>query len=72
MSTPLLHPPFPPVTVDLVWTPVRLPGPQPVGLMSREEKAAELAALQAEKARRAAYEAELILGLATDTPGAAG
>ncbi|WP_245753615.1 DUF222 domain-containing protein [Geodermatophilus ruber] len=40
----------------------------PVALLSREQKAAELARLQAEKAMRAAYEAELILALADDTP----
>jgi hypothetical protein len=46
-----------------------VPSPRvPVGLLSREQKAAELRRLQAEQAMRAAYEAELILGLAEDTP----
>lgn len=39
----------------------------PVAWLSREQKAAELQRLQAEKAMRAAYEAELILGLADDS-----
>ncbi|HYO34978.1 MAG TPA: DUF222 domain-containing protein [Geodermatophilus sp.] len=40
----------------------------PVSLLSREQKATELARVQALKARTAAYEAELVLGLADDTP----
>ncbi|GAB3320452.1 hypothetical protein GCM10027451_41140 [Geodermatophilus aquaeductus] len=40
----------------------------PVALLSREQKAAELQRVQALKARTAAYEAELILGLADDSP----
>ncbi|SHN69330.1 protein of unknown function [Geodermatophilus obscurus] len=40
----------------------------PVGLLTREGKAAELRRLQARKAMDAAYEAELVLGLAEDTP----
>ena len=40
----------------------------PVGLLTREQKAAELQRLQARKAMDAAYEAELVLGLADDTP----
>src|ERR671911_1789841 len=40
----------------------------PVGLLSRKEKAAELQRLQVRKAMDAAYEAELVLGLADDTP----
>jgi hypothetical protein len=40
----------------------------PVELLSREQKAAELQRLQARKAMDAAYEAELVLGLADDTP----
>jgi hypothetical protein len=40
----------------------------PVGLLTRQEKAAELQRLQARKAMDAAYEAELVLGLADDTP----
>src|ERR671916_1441568 len=40
----------------------------PVALMSREQTAAELQRLQARKAMDAAYEAELILGLADDSP----
>ncbi|PRY50087.1 hypothetical protein LY71_104123 [Geodermatophilus tzadiensis] len=36
----------------------------PVALLSREQKAAELAHVAALKARLAAYEAELVLGLA--------
>jgi hypothetical protein len=40
----------------------------PVGALTREEKATELRRLQARKAMEAAYEAELVLGLADDTP----
>src|SRR4028119_482714 len=40
----------------------------PVSLLSREQKAAELVRLQALQARTAAYEAELVLGLAEDSP----
>jgi hypothetical protein len=40
----------------------------PVGLLTREEKAAELQRLQARKSMDAAYEAELVMGLADDTP----
>jgi hypothetical protein len=40
----------------------------PVGALTRAEKAAELRRLQARKAIDAAYEAELVLGLANDTP----
>jgi hypothetical protein len=40
----------------------------PVGVSTREQKAAELARLQARKAMDAAYEAELVLGLADDSP----
>ena len=54
--------------LDLV---IELPAPPrrlPVELMSREQKAAELVRVQARKAMDAAYEAELVLGLADDTP----
>jgi Domain of unknown function (DUF222) len=40
----------------------------PVGLLSREQKAAELQRVQARRAMDAAYEAELVMGLADDTP----
>src|SRR4028118_1826110 len=40
----------------------------PVSLLSREQKAAELVGVQALQARTAAYEAELVLGLAEDSP----
>ena len=40
----------------------------PVDLLTREQKAAELARVQARKAMDAAYEAELVLGLADDSP----
>jgi hypothetical protein len=40
----------------------------PVPLLDRGQKAAELQRVQAEKARLAAYEAELVLGLADDSP----
>src|SRR3712207_3572062 len=40
----------------------------PVGLLTKAEKAAELQRLQARRAMDAAYEAELIVGLADDTP----
>jgi hypothetical protein len=42
----------------------------PMSLLSREQKAAELARVQALKAVTAAYEAELVLGLADDSPDA--
>jgi hypothetical protein len=47
--------------------PVRLPQ-LPVAMLSREQKAAELQRVQALKAMTAAYEAELVLGLADDSP----
>ncbi|MGY1774594.1 DUF222 domain-containing protein [Geodermatophilus sp. SYSU D00804] len=47
--------------------PVRLPR-LPVSLLTREQKAAELERVQALKAMAAAYEAELVLGLADDSP----
>src|SRR5215213_11808073 len=40
----------------------------PVAVLTRAEKAAELQRLQARRAMDAAYEAELVLGLAADTP----
>jgi hypothetical protein len=40
----------------------------PVGLLSREQKAAELQRVPARRAMDAAYEAELVMGLADDTP----
>ncbi|RBY89046.1 HNH endonuclease [Blastococcus sp. TBT05-19] len=40
----------------------------PLGVLTKAEKAAELQRLQARKAMDAAYEAELVLGLADDTP----
>jgi hypothetical protein len=40
----------------------------PVALLSREQKAAELQRLQVRKAMDAAYEAELVLALADDSP----
>ena len=40
----------------------------PVGALSAEEKAAELQRVQARKAMDAAYEAELVMGLAADRP----
>jgi Domain of unknown function (DUF222)/HNH endonuclease len=40
----------------------------PVALLSREQKAAELQRVAARKAMEAAYEAELVLGLADDSP----
>ena len=40
----------------------------PVGLLSREQKAAELQRVVSLRAMAAAYEAELVLGLADDTP----
>jgi len=47
--------------------PVDLPR-LPVGLLSREQTAAELARVQAQKAKTAAHEAELVTALADDTP----
>ncbi|MGK5174053.1 HNH endonuclease, partial [Geodermatophilus sp. CPCC 205761] len=40
----------------------------PVALLTKAEKAAEMQRLQARKAVCAGYEAELVLGLADDTP----
>ena len=40
----------------------------PVALLSREQKATELQRIQAAKAMTAAYEAELVLGMADDSP----
>jgi hypothetical protein len=40
----------------------------PVALLSREQKAAELQRVQALRSMTAAYEAELVLGLADDSP----
>ena len=40
----------------------------PVALLSREQKAAELQRIATVEARTAAYKAELVLGLADDTP----
>jgi hypothetical protein len=47
--------------------PVQVPR-QPPELLSRAEKAAQLQRVVAARAMLAAYEAELILGLAEDTP----
>ncbi|MGY1776838.1 DUF222 domain-containing protein [Geodermatophilus sp. SYSU D00804] len=51
----------------LLERPVSIPR-LPVSLLSREQKAAELQRVAALKAMTAAYEAELVLGLADDTP----
>src|ERR671920_1522908 len=40
----------------------------PVSLLSKAQKAAELQRVQARRAMDAAYEAELVMGLADDTP----
>ena len=40
----------------------------PVGLLTREQKAAELQRVQVRKAVAAVYEAELVMALADDTP----
>ena len=40
----------------------------PVSLLSKAQKAAELRRVQARRAMDAAYEAELVMGLADDTP----
>jgi len=56
------------VVIDVVRTP-RTAGPRaPVAWLSTAEKAAELRRVQARRAMDAAYEAELIHGLAQDTP----
>jgi hypothetical protein len=56
------------VVIDLVWEhPVVRPR-SPVSWMSVEEKAAELQRVQRRRAQDAAYEAELIMGLAGDRP----
>ncbi|WNV73738.1 HNH endonuclease signature motif containing protein [Geodermatophilus sp. DSM 44513] len=47
--------------------PVDLPR-LPVSLLSREQKAAELARVRAQRAKTAAYEAQLVMALADDTP----
>ena len=51
----------------LIEQPVRL-SRLPVAVLSREQKAAELRRVAAVKAMTAAYEAELVLGLADDSP----
>ncbi|MGY1778235.1 DUF222 domain-containing protein, partial [Geodermatophilus sp. SYSU D00804] len=51
----------------LLEQPVSIPR-LPVALLSREQKAAELQRVAALKAMTAAYEAELVLGLADDSP----
>ncbi|MGY5890075.1 HNH endonuclease, partial [Geodermatophilus arenarius] len=51
----------------LLERPVSIPR-LPVALLSREQKAAELQRVAALKAMTAAYEAELVLGLADDSP----
>ncbi|MGY1732703.1 DUF222 domain-containing protein [Geodermatophilus sp. SYSU D01045] len=51
----------------LLERPVTIPR-LPVSLLSREQKAAELQRVQLRKATDAAYEAELVLGLADDSP----
>ncbi|MEX5721924.1 HNH endonuclease, partial [Geodermatophilus sp. WL48A] len=51
----------------LLEQPVRL-SRLPVSVLSREQKAAELQRVAALEAMTAAYEAELVLGLADDTP----
>ncbi|MEX5721598.1 DUF222 domain-containing protein [Geodermatophilus maliterrae] len=62
------QPPFAGGLLDLLLAqPAELPR-LPVGLLSREQKAAELQRVAALKAMTAAYEAELVLGLADDTP----
>ena len=40
----------------------------PVALLSKAQKAAELQRVQARRAMDAAYEAELVMGLADETP----
>src|SRR5690348_168917 len=54
--------------VDVFFRPPAPGRPLPVGLLSAEEKAAELGRIQAERARLAAREAEVILGFAADRP----
>jgi hypothetical protein len=54
--------------IDLVWEP-RVATPRlPVAWLSEEEKAVELQRVQARRAMDAAYEAELIVGLAAERP----
>jgi Domain of unknown function (DUF222) len=56
------------VEIDLVWAhPVTTPR-LPASWLSDEEKAVELERVQARRARDAAYEAELIMGLAQQRP----
>ncbi|MGY5889785.1 HNH endonuclease, partial [Geodermatophilus arenarius] len=60
-----------PVEQALLDAVIELPAPfrrLPVALLSREQKAAELQRVAALKAMTAAYEAELVLGLADDSP----
>ncbi|MGY1785754.1 DUF222 domain-containing protein [Geodermatophilus sp. SYSU D00698] len=60
-----------PVEQALLDAVIELPAPfrrLPVALLSREQKAAELQRITALEARTAAYKAELVLGLADDTP----
>ncbi len=54
--------------IDLVWERQITVPRLPVSWLSEEDKAAELQRVQARRAMDAAYEAELILGLAGDRP----
>src|SRR3954454_3762612 len=56
------------VLVDWVVTRPTVVPRLPVGWLSAEQKAAELQRLQGERARSAAYEAEVMLGFAADRP----
>jgi hypothetical protein len=55
------------LVLDVAFPPLAAPR-LPVNLLSREQKATELEQLQKRRAMDAAREAELILGLAEDTP----
>src|SRR3954468_18218445 len=57
--------------IDLVWERQVTVPRLPVSWLSDEDKAAELQRVQARRAMDAAYEAELILGLAADRPAGA-
>src|SRR5690348_12705655 len=67
MAAAAPHDSFGEIVVDVAFRPMR-ELPLPVAWLSAEEKAAELGRIQAERARLAAREAEVILGFAADRP----
>src|SRR6185312_12216902 len=67
MTAAAPHGSFREIVVDVAFRPAP-ELPRPVSWLSPEEKAAELGRIQAERARLAAREADVILGFAADRP----